>query len=346
MQYTPIQVFDEDWNVVREEHILIDAGLRAGILKPSPEIEAQLLILSMPQSSHTPLKRRKRGMTGDARRKIRNAVFLMERKYSAKRLTFCTITLPTLSPSFRRYLHLNWGNFKRQVIQQITRRLKKAGSPLYVVEVSEISFKRYAKYGELYLHMHLVWANTRTSPRSERSAENPCRAGRGNAWAIDIEWLRPAIHSILLNFQEKTDRFLGGVDKGEEEVLPLPRVEVARVKKSVSGYMAKYLSKAQKGLKELLQAFPELEEEIPYQWYYLGGGIRKWVLAEISPLDTLSADAINFLSDSAGESKEYLLYSYAIILVFDAESSFLAGRLGKLTRKGVEFIRSYAQSAA
>jgi len=338
-QYYPVVIKDEDGQIVHTEHIMLEQGIREGIIKQSDETDAQRLILSLPQSLHKSPKRRKRGITGDARRKLRNAVWLMEKEYGTKNLTFATITIPPLPQEVRKYLNLSWGEFKRKVIQEITRRLKRAGSPPYVVEVTEVNTGRYAKYGDLYLHSHLVWANNRTSVPSKRKKENEYRRGRGNTWAIDIEWLRSMVLRLLINHIEAGEilEMLGREKFSVAEIL-LPRIEVARVRKTVAGYLAKYLSKSMKGLADMIEESPSLEEELPWQWYYLGGGIRKLVLAAIRPIDTVQADCINCITKSTEDSKKYLVWCFPIILQMSDEFAFLAGQLGKLTSEGLSLI--------
>jgi len=176
------------------------------------------LTLANAPNSHTgsnrPEKYGKLGITGYGRKMVRSAATLIQ-KMPGKRITFATVTLPTLPVQLREELALCWPEFVRQALQTLSRWLRKAGLPALVCSVSEIQPKRLQDFGEGYLHLHLVWPNH--------------WAKSGN-WAIDVDRFR----AWCSEFLQARGIWCDGA---------WVRVNVQQVRKSAAGYLSKYMSK-------------------------------------------------------------------------------------------------------
>lgn len=208
------------------------------------------LDLTNARNSHTaasrPEKYGKLGITSFGRKMVKSAATLIQ-KMPNKRTTFATVTMPTLPQQLRRELALCWPEFVRQLLQTLTRWLKKQGLPPLVCSVSEIQPKRLAEHREGYLHLHLVWPN------------HWARAGN---WAIDVGDLRTWISEFLQS------RGLWAADSWVN-------VATEQVYKTAAGYLSKYMSK---GSDELV-AFAEDcgWDAVPGQWWNLSKAARDMV---------------------------------------------------------------------
>lgn len=208
------------------------------------------LTLATVPNSHKPSNRPERygrkGITGYGRKMVKSACKLLE-SHPGRRLTFATVTMPSLSQPLRRELASAWPEMIRQALQWLSRRLKREGLRPLVVSVTEIQPGRLEEYREGYLHLHLVWPN------------HWAKAGN---WAIDVDEFRAWVSEFLQR-------------RGLWESDSWVRVNVQRVRKSAGAYLSKYMSK---GSAEI-EAFAEDcgWESVPSQWWNMTKPARDWV---------------------------------------------------------------------
>ena len=221
------------------------------------------LTLANVPNSHTrrsrPSRYGKSGMTGYGKRMVKSVATLVQKRFTAARTTFCTISMPKLPADLRRELARCWPEMLRQLLQWISRRLEKRGLPPVVVSVSEIQPKRLKGYGEAYLHLHLVWGN------------HWAKAGN---WALDAREIR----SWVERFLSKRGIWIDGC---------WARVNVQPVKKSAAAYLAKYMSK---GSDDIAAMAADLGwDSIPSQWWNMTKAARDWVKDELAQGDDVGS---------------------------------------------------------
>lgn len=192
-------------------------------------------------------KRGSKGITGNGRKMVKSVGALINRNYRCHRVTFATITMPSLPRQLRRELALCWPELVRQLIQWLSRHLERQGLPKVVVSVSEIQQKRLEESREAYLHLHLLWLN------------HPGRAGN---WAVDVRKLKAFVSRFMFN-------------RGIWAEGAYVNTDVRAVKKDVSGYLAKYLSKGSDAIEPMIADLGA--DTIPSTWWNLSGDARKWV---------------------------------------------------------------------
>jgi len=200
-------------------------------------------------NSHTRAKRGRKGITARGRRMVRSAGALINRYYPHHRKTFCTVTVPVLSPEGNARLVSNWAELIRQLIQYLSRKLQVKALPKVVISVSEIQPKRLESRHEAYLHLHLLWLNV---------------PGRGH-WTVRTMELKAWVSSAL-------ERLAG-------EPLPCePNIRTDEVKGKVASYMSKYMSKGGSDLDSALEQWGE--DNHPATWWNMSQTARDWVKAE------------------------------------------------------------------
>jgi hypothetical protein len=147
--------------------------------------------------------------------------------------------MPTLPRQLRRELALCWHEFVRQLLQILTRWLKKQGLPPLVCSVTEIQPGRLSEHQEAYLHLHLVWPN---------------HWARSGNWAIDVDRLR----SWCSDFLQSRGLWCDGA---------WVNVDTQRVRKTAAGYLSKYMSK---GSAEIEAFAADCGwDAVPGQWWNL-----------------------------------------------------------------------------
>lgn len=178
-----------------------------------------------------------KGMSGYGKKVVRSAGVLLQRRFGKRNLTMLTMTVPPLSESARKEVARNWGELERQLLQYLGRCLTQARQPKLVVLVSEIQTARLSETGEAYLHFHAVF---------------PARRKGRKGWAVCAYKLRRWWWSAL-------NRVTCG------QCTQQPRVETALVKKDAAGYLAKYLSKGQGDIREMIKDVGG--DCIPRRWW-------------------------------------------------------------------------------
>lgn len=214
-----------------------------------------------------------KGITADGKRKVKSAAVLLERLYGKRKLTFATFTLPPMDEIFRRYVHENWGYLVKRIMEDVKRKLARYRVCSDTVAVTEIQEKRYAKTGEIYLHLHCVWVGG---------------DGKGKYY-VSANEARDILARVLRNMGKKCQQEMEGHWEAYECNCQAS-VDLQRVKKSVAAYLGKYLSKGTS-----LRGGMDDEQRLRYfprQWWHVSAPLRKAVLDSIVKLTHEECDAI------------------------------------------------------
>lgn len=222
-----------------------------------------------------------KGLTPKGRKMIRSGAFLLEQVLGKEDCAMITLTVPTLDREGRIAVAKKWGTLTNRLVQYLSRELVTQARKPTIIGCVEVQTGRLKKYGEGYLHLHLIC---------------PAHSNAGQFWAIKAGALRTWWASAL-------ERVIG-------HSLPhLPRVETAIVKNSVEAYLAKYLSK---GTGEELASFVEDlgEECLPGQWWFCSAPMRQAIVEntiEGANCGALLETMIEHLLDQGtGEGFEYI----------------------------------------
>lgn len=219
-----------------------------------PEGECCPLNLTDAPNSHKASKRPpsygRQGMTGYGKKMVRSACAILERRYKG-RLTFATVTMPTLPPEQRKAMAECWPEFVRQALQWLSRQLQRQQLPKAVCSVTEIQTSRLQAGNGGYLHLHMVWPN---------------RIARKGCWAVDV-----------LEFRAWAESFW--IRRGIWEDGAWVNVNTQRVEVSAAAYLSKYMSKGGDALEEFVAE--NGWEACPGQWWNLTKPVRDAVKAEV-----------------------------------------------------------------
>ena len=167
----------------------------------------------------------------------------LERVYHRTNLSFLTYTLPDLSPEHLEAVRANWGDIVNRVQLRIKEKLNAQGIQTAIVGCTELQLERYQDSGVLYPHLHMVFRGRRDNHSD---------------WAI-----KP--HQFRQIWRRCVGKFLPS-----ESYSWSASENVERVRKSVAGYLAKYVSKcASKTDANLLSVWH------PKDWILVGRRIRQ-----------------------------------------------------------------------
>lgn len=254
--------------------------------------------------SKRPERYGRKGITGYGKKMVKSVGALIDRHYPHHRITFATITMPSLPKQLRVELAQTWPKLVNELMKWLCRRLEKKGLPKVVVSVTEIQPKRLEESGEGYLHLHLLWMN-------------PPQASGG--WSIRVENLRSWVADWLIRKNLWAQDSHINVDT-----------------RSVKGEKARYLAKyASKGVTEI-EAFAEDcgWESVPSQWWNCTNTARRWVKDHIVEGRTAGELLDHFVSQvfESGDFSD-LHYIYQVEIELDGKWLNVGWR-GGLTSDG------------
>jgi len=221
------------------------------------------------------------GLTGTGKKMLRSGAYLLEKKLGKDDVVMTTLTVPTLTREQRVLVAKKWGNLTNQLVKYLSRKLLKAGRPAAIIGCVEIQTARLARFGQAYLHLHLL---------------HPAYSNTGGRWAIDTK-------ELLAWWNGALERVIGA------SLTHPPRIETAQVKKSVESYLAKYISKG--GDDSLGQFVADLGYEcVPGQWWVCSAPMREAIREEtvLGPNvgAILEAMVNHLLDEGTGEGFEYI----------------------------------------
>jgi len=159
-------------------------------------------------------KRVARTLTSRGRRNIRDGVAILESKYGTRKLGFYTLTCPYADSADIQIFNDNYPEILRRYFQELKREYERQGLCFSYVGVYEIQPSRFERTGDECLHFHYV------SP------------------ACDVSGRFILHHSRIRDIYGRIVASVCGKNPGV-----LPRVDSQLVRKSGSGYLAKYFSK-------------------------------------------------------------------------------------------------------
>jgi len=166
----------------------------------------------------------------------------LERVYHRANLSFLTLTLPELTPDDLASLKENWSDIVHRVQLRIKEKLHAVGIETAIVGCVELQLERLENTGNVYPHLHLVFRGRRDNRSS---------------WGIKSHQFRQIWRRCCSKFFSNE-----GYNWEASE-------NVQQVKRSVAGYLAKYVSKcASKSGAGILSTWH------PRDWIFVGRRIR------------------------------------------------------------------------
>lgn len=255
-------------------------------------------------NSHKAAKRGAKGLTSMGRRMLRNGCYLLEKRAGRNRVAMVTTTIPSGTPEVIKEITHEWPEIVRTFTQFITRRLKVAHSCPWVVGCVEIQEKRLEKFGGMPLHLHLVF-QSRVKREYILSKIDVL-----TAWKRAVCSRVPLAES--LNWRAST------------------RIE--QVKKSVTNYMCKYMSK---GVNQNVLVSVNEGYTLPSSWWFIVGGLKR----EIKRQQIYSTSSLAvFVLEQTRENKSAFKWLHNIEVSREG-CSYIVGVAGQFKESSLAEIR-------
>lgn len=225
------------------------AATPAPAQKPTLPGPVPPLDLTYPFIKHAAVKRKQRGssgMTSYSKRMTRNAVYLLEQRYGKDNLSFLTLTVPNLEEGDLRSLAANFSYSCKLFRQRLERLLVSKGLPKEMAGCIEPQLGRLKKHGQLAYHVHLVFPG-----------RHP-----GKHWSITPNEIRMA-------WRETIETVLGrDCEYADWRVC----VDLKRIRRSATNYLAKYLSKNAEAVEQIKEH--QSDACLPGTWNIISRSLR------------------------------------------------------------------------
>lgn len=247
-----------------------------------------------------------KGISGKGKRRVRNACYMLTRENGKHRLTFATVTLPTMAPGCLDIVHRNWHKVIEYYRREVARHLIRGGLSGEIVSVTEVQEKRYAATGFPILHAHFVFVG----------------AGRCGGWVLtpsrhDHIW-RKAILSVCA---------VGPLDVSSA-------CQLKSVDKSAEMYMGKYMSKGVESVRRIVSS--GWLEWMPKQWWSCSRSIVKRMEKNLRIFD----HGIDWLLDKGAEADgDMFVFWKHVELERDDGSTYYVASYGRLRPKANGLVR-------
>lgn len=200
-----------------------------------------------------------KGLTGYAKRMIRNGCHVLEELCPPSTLTFFTATLPGNTAAENAIALEKWSELTRQFYQQLHRELDRAGCFPGWVGVTEIHPQRFKRTGQAWPHLHVVFQ---------------ARESRYRPWTINktrlAEMWRNVCETLL----------------GEHPTKYEFATRVDACKGNPGRYMSKYLSKGGKCEESKAGPYPVWSAS---HWWSMANSFKRLVQARIVHVPASSA---------------------------------------------------------
>ncbi len=208
-------------------------------------VEPPALGLSADQNHHSTQKRRcgLKGITANGRAKIYEGVRLLEGRYG-RRLGFYTLTCPYNDGSLIYEFNRNIGEIQRRWFQHLRRFYSSYRETFSYVSVVEVQTKRYMETGQWCLHIHYV---------------APCYYSGTSKFVLSATELR--------YLWMRTVAEVVGIESDTSS-----SVDSQIIKRSASGYLAKYVSKGS-GCSDFVGAI--CPSQFPGQWWSMSQNVKR-----------------------------------------------------------------------
>jgi len=237
------------------------------------------------------------GITSHGRNLVKDGAIYLERRYGRSRLSFLTCTLPpgTLSSADQ------WTLLLKLFRQKLEYHLKVAGLPQDIVGVTEVQEKRFAKTGEVALHIHWLFVGKRNSE---------CN------WEFTKEQFREWWNECLSHVTGVTP------DNPWDS-----STRIEPIRKSAAGYLGKYMSKGTHTIALVVEK--GLAAFLPSSWYTCTNALRRAV--KVSTFVVSGAAAEQLFEMLTGPDSTLLKWSKYVEKTTPDGASFVVGWYGDLS---------------
>lgn len=243
------------------------------------------------------------GLTAAGKERIQEGSLLLEHRYGVRSLGFYTLTCPYTELELIAEFNRNIAQIQRRYFQKCKRAYEKRGQYWHYVSVLEFQSKRWDRDWVAALHVHYV---------------APCYKEGTKCWVLHATQLREmwaiSCHEVLgvqLNCSAAVDSQV--------------------CKKSVSGYLSKYMCKG--GI--MLEQIAEMDDsQLPHQWWSMSAYLRSQVKMKCIQIPEPIA---LYLFGGGGSSPDeilYLHYRKYLYLERDGEEKKI-GMVARMSASGI-----------
>jgi hypothetical protein len=248
-----------------------------------------------------------KGISQAGKQAICQAGYLLEKYYTTRRLGFYTLTCPYKDDVDVWYFNLSFAEIMRRYFQEMKREYARFGLKWRYVAAYEFQPKRFEREGVAALHVHYV---------------APCYLPHSTTFVVSANTIRRIWARVCTQ--------VVGV-----EACTNASVDAQIVRKSVSGYLSKYLSKGGDMLSRIAEISPEI---IPRRWWGMSAQMRADISANTVKLPEAVALHLYCGGDNDPKALLHLTYKQYIYVCIHGEEKKM-GMVGRLCKAGMSALQ-------
>lgn len=263
--------------------------------------------INTPESSQELRNYGSKGITAYGKKCVSNIAYLLQEQFSRSRLGFGTATLPSLTREGLESCLSNFGEIVRRFFQEIRRVFTKRGVKFLYVGVVEIQPRRFAKTGCPYPHLHWIYV---------------AKSGKFSPWHISANLLRTLWRRVVVSILS-VEAFKGEASQKDFRA----SIDTSTVRKSASGYLAKYMSKGSSTVESMQEAG---FESFPKQWWTASVEAKKMFRDSLIKLDSKTCESFFYQLECYLDEGSVVWASFVVIELSGIERTIgLVGALSK-----------------
>lgn len=207
------------------------------------------------KSSRKVKKYGSKGITKRGKKAVSCFGAIMQQMYKRSDLGFGTATIPSYSDLVLLVIGCEWGEIVRRFFQKLRRCCQKKGREFIYYGVTEIQEKRYKRCGVPVPHLHWGFLS-----RDNKHSEFYFTANDARRF-----WQQSVTESLSRV----------GVIPERKDIDYRASIDLQIVKKSISAYMSKYLTKGCETVQEMVDN--GFGKNLPSQWWFASMQMKKWL---------------------------------------------------------------------
>lgn len=245
------------------------------------------------------------GITSYGRNMVESAATILQEKYGRRRLSFLTLTVPSVSNEDMERICKGWAEIVRVLMQRMTRHLNRCGLPGEIVGVTEVQEMRSHSEARAVLHLHWVFVGRRNK----------------GTWVISPDLVR-------YWWQETLRKYI--------VTSPMPDFAASenlqQVRKDAGSYLGKYISKGRDSV-EKIQEYRS-RGSMPSTWWNCSLSLKRLVKA--CKVSFTKDTAMAFVYSYEEDDNPDVIWIKTVYIPHEIFGQLGVGYVGKIKRSAIE----------
>lgn len=275
------------------------------------------------------------GLNFRAKRSIESMGIILEQLYGKHNIGFVTLTLPWFGEELMAWISRDFAEITKRYFEKVKRYFRSIGEPFDFVRVTEIQPKRWKDKNQYALHLHYAFRSRSSRMFGEKIDKKGIKK-IGKLYYLDIQTNDRLWKDSVWNSVRRYEKLNGLVQKPK-----IPKDwgnKMQDIRKSVAGYLSKYMSKGGLFIKEVSEWIEDKKAEgfnyeLPKRWWGSSKSLCELMKKHTVPLPQKLRDWFLSLPEGRNPAPNVI---YKVCPTFYSEKlqkNIILAHCGKITYK-------------